>query len=221
MSITRHDVYKTDRLTVSETMIRGLRPHNVLEIGAGDFSFDYMRNMAAGAWIKADFALPCDVICDFNSVSLSLPFSDQQFDLIICTEVLEHLLWPQQLLKEAHRVLTPKGKIIVSVPNITSLSYRFAWLMGRIPSCAASGNLPPELGSTAYRKNDESLVGGHVIDFDLKRLQGLLNLTGFKAVIIRGSGIIWHRQILPHWLVPPSLSSNIICLAEKSLTSRI
>jgi len=217
----RHEVFRSDRIRVTEDLIRKLDVKAVLEVGAGDYSFEYAKNKVKVSWKKADFAPPCDVMCDLNFDKLVLPFDTETFDLIICTEVLEHMLWPQRLLKEFHRVLIPEGKILVSVPNITSLSYRLAWLMGRIPSCAASGNLPPELGSTAYRKNDESLVGGHVIDFDLKRLQGLLNLTGFKAVIIRGSGIIWHRQILPHWLVPPSLSSNIICLAEKSLTSRI
>jgi len=156
------------------------------------------------------------VVCELNGDQLVLPFEDGSFDLIICTEVLEHLLWPHRLLQEARRVLSPRGCILISVPNCASLSYRMAWLLGRIPSCAASGNLPPELGSTAYLQPDGSTIGGHVIDFTLQRTRNLLTYSGFKVVREKGCGIIWHRQLLPAWLVPVSLSSNIICLARKS-----
>jgi SAM-dependent methyltransferase len=150
-----------------------------------------------------------------NLENMILPVKAESFDLIICTEVLEHLLWPQKLLKEAMRVLCNSGKILLSVPNITSLTYRVSWLLGHIPSCASSGNLPLGLGSTAYEKPNGGLVGGHVIDFNIKRIVSLLRSTGFNVVTVRGSGIIWHKQLLPHWFVPVSLSSNIICLAEK------
>lgn len=197
-------------------MLRKLEFKTILEIGAGDYSFDYIFNNRGNvSWVKVDLAPPCDVICDFNTDKLCLPFTENAFDLIICTELLEHLLWPQHLLKEAHRVLAREGSLIVSVPNVASLTYRIAWLMGHTPSCAASGNLPPELGGTAYQKTNGELIGGHVIDFSLQRLMGLLESSGFNALSARGSGIIWHRQIVPHWLVPVSLSSNIICLAKK------
>lgn len=209
----RKQVDYTARIKVSENLLRSIRYDRVLEVGAGDYSFDYLKS-PKGSWTKIDLAPPCDVICDLNSDELILPFSDSSFDLVICTEVLEHLLWPQRLLQEISRLLISGGHLLVSVPNITSLTYRLAWLLGHLPSCAASGNLPVELGSTAYQKDDGSLTGGHIIDFNTKRIKGLLHYAGFEIGTIRGSGIIWHRQILPHWLVPPSLSSNIICLAE-------
>jgi len=211
----RHEVRHTGRVSVTEKLVQRTAAKNVLEVGAGDYSFEGVKKGLVQTWVTVDFAPPCDIACDLNSPKLKLPFSDGKFDLVICTEVLEHLLWPQQFLKEAFRVLTPTGKLIVSVPNITSLSYRIAWLMGRVPSCAASGNLPTELGSTAYRNNDGRFVGGHVIDFNLRKLQCLLAMCGFRGVTTRGSGIIWHRQLLPAWIVPVSLSSNIICLVEK------
>ncbi len=211
----RHEVFRSDRIKVTESILsREVAHRRVLEIGAGDYSFDYI--IGSNLWIKADFSSPCDIICDFNNEALHLPIKSQSFDLIICTQVLEHVLWPQQLLLECHRILTSSGRILISVPNIVSLTYRIAWLLGRIPSCAASGNLPVEFGSTTYRKKDSKLVGGHVIDFNLKKICYLLEWCNLKIVTIKGSGIIWHRQILPHWLVPSTLSSNIICLAEKS-----
>lgn len=210
----RHGVSVSTRIRVTETMISSVGAQDVLELGAGDYSFQYVHQ--DGTWCKADFAAPCDVICDFGVQDVSLPFDDASFDLVICTEVLEHMLWPQNLLREMVRVLRPNGSLIASVPNIASLSYRAAWLLGRIPSCAASGNLPPELGSTTYRLADGSLVGGHVIDFNQSRFEQLLNYSGFAVKRMAGCGIFWHRQIIPHWLLPASLSSNLICLAQKS-----
>ncbi len=44
-----------------------------------------------------------------------LPFKDSEFDMVICTEVLEHLENPLVALKEVHRV--SKKYAILSVPN--------------------------------------------------------------------------------------------------------
>jgi SAM-dependent methyltransferase len=214
--LQRHKLFKSDRITVTEYMIKHLKANKILEIGAGDYSFDYLMSKDNVAWLKVDFCPPCDVICDLNSETLQLPFSNDIFDLIVCTEVLEHLLWPQQLLKEIYRILSHDGKLLLSIPNITSLTYRIAWMLGRIPSCAASGNLPPELGSTTYKKENSELIGGHVIDFNLKKIINLLQLTGFTIIKVKGSGIFWHKQIFPHWLIPASLASNVIILVKKS-----
>jgi SAM-dependent methyltransferase len=211
----KHEVFRSDRIKVTENILKDLCAENVLEIGSGDYSFGYLKENRKLIWVKVDFSRPCDIICDLNSPNLILPFSKGKFDLIVCTEVLEHLLWPQQLLKEVNRVLSTKGRVLLSVPNIASLSYRIAWLFGHIPSCAATGNLPLELGSTAYQKTHGQLIGGHVVDFNLKRVISLLKHTGFEVVSVKGSGVIWHKQIFPHWIIPTSLASNIVCLARK------
>lgn len=44
-----------------------------------------------------------------------LPFKDNSFDLVICSEVLEHLKEPEKALKELQRVC--KRYVILSVPN--------------------------------------------------------------------------------------------------------
>lgn len=44
-------------------------------------------------------------------------YPDSSFDTIVSFETLEHVEYPKELLKEFYRVLTPGGRIIVSVPN--------------------------------------------------------------------------------------------------------
>lgn len=47
------------------------------------------------------------------------PFDDEFFDVVFCTEVLEHLRRPEGCLAEIKRVLKKGGKAILSVPNAT------------------------------------------------------------------------------------------------------
>jgi SAM-dependent methyltransferase len=55
-----------------------------------------------------------------------LPFADQSFDLVICAEVLEHLLHaPAQMFYEINRVLKPQGLLVLTTPNGLYWKYVF------------------------------------------------------------------------------------------------
>lgn len=45
-----------------------------------------------------------------------IPIRDKSVDVVLLLEVLEHLRYPSDALKEIHRVLRPGGKLIMSVP---------------------------------------------------------------------------------------------------------
>jgi len=49
---------------------------------------------------------------------LHIPYPDKSYDVVICTQVLEHATDPEILLKEITRVLKPQGKIFLSMPFI-------------------------------------------------------------------------------------------------------
>ena len=46
-----------------------------------------------------------------------LPFDDNTFDVLICSEVLEHLENPEIAINEFYRVLKPGGLAIITTPN--------------------------------------------------------------------------------------------------------
>ena len=71
---------------------------------------------------------PCDLVED------ALPHASDTFDVVIFTEVLEHLdAPPTVMLRKVHRVLKSGGRLIFSVPNLASLQTRVRLLFGRSP----------------------------------------------------------------------------------------
>ena len=42
---------------------------------------------------------------------------DSTFDIILCTEVLEHIPYPNETFKEFSRLLKPNGKLLLTVPS--------------------------------------------------------------------------------------------------------
>lgn len=217
--VIRPEVPKSYRIAVTARMIGECGDKDVLEIGAGDFSFrDMARNgQGIGLWHQLDFSPPCDFLVDLNVPHPQIPREENAYDLVICTEVLEHLLWPHRVLQEIGRVLRPEGRVIVGIPNICSISYRVAWLMGRVPSCAASGNLPSTLGSSAYETIDGGTVGGHVVDFNVQKLKAMFIYCGFAIQEIQGTGLFWKRDRIHPSLLPPSLASNVVIAATRAI----
>ena len=45
-----------------------------------------------------------------------MPIENDVFDAVLCTQVLEHLEWPRESVKEMHRVLKPGGRLYMTVP---------------------------------------------------------------------------------------------------------
>ena len=56
-----------------------------------------------------------------------MSFPDGSFSTVICTEMLEHLVQPEQALAEIYRVLEPGGRLLGSTPR-WSLVWRFRFL---------------------------------------------------------------------------------------------
>ncbi len=54
----------------------------------------------------------------FNIEQERFPYEDGEFDLVLCCEILEHLIMdPSHVMREAHRVLRPGGHLFITTPN--------------------------------------------------------------------------------------------------------
>ena len=59
----------------------------------------------------------------------SLPFSDNTFDLVVCSEVLEHLHEYKDAIAEISRVMKPGGKFLASVP--AEFPEKICWFLSK------------------------------------------------------------------------------------------
>jgi SAM-dependent methyltransferase len=88
---------------------------HVLDIGAGGSGYDrFFPNRVA---IDIDPSRKPDIVADAHQ----LPFEEGEFEMVLCTEVLEHLKQPQVAINEMHRVLKPGGKLILTTRFIYPL----------------------------------------------------------------------------------------------------
>lgn len=102
-----------------------LKPSSVLDAGCGEgFTLEKLKTQKIGkslygidfseAAIKIGKDLHPHINLEQGSI-YEIPYKPNTFDLTICTEVLEHLEYPRDALKELARVT--KKYSIISVPN--------------------------------------------------------------------------------------------------------
>jgi ubiquinone/menaquinone biosynthesis C-methylase UbiE len=93
---------------------------NFLDLGCGDSPYRFLMNEKTNIYHGIDindstkFDYQRSDIVHFDG--LNIPFEDNYFDNLICTEVLEHVLEFQTLVNEVHRVLKPGGSALFTIP---------------------------------------------------------------------------------------------------------
>ncbi len=71
--------------------------------------------------------------CQVVDVNQGLPFADQSFDLLWCSEVIEHLDSPADAISEFSRVVKRGGRVLLTTPNSFFWLFRLFSLFGLPP----------------------------------------------------------------------------------------
>lgn len=110
----------------------------VLDIGCG--AGDNARLLAAtgcfvdGITLSEAEATTAREVCSnvfVHDLELGLPHLNNTYDAVVCSHVLEHLRWPDRLLKEVRELLLPaKGVLLVALPNVLFYKNRWRLLTG-------------------------------------------------------------------------------------------
>jgi SAM-dependent methyltransferase len=90
----------------------------MLDAGAGECA--YKTFFPNARYVAIDAAIG-DSSWNYHDLSClgalhQLPFKDHSFDVILCTQTLEHLEWPRESVTEFFRVLSPSGILYMTVP---------------------------------------------------------------------------------------------------------
>jgi ubiquinone/menaquinone biosynthesis C-methylase UbiE len=104
----------------------GLDPH----IESLDKAFEGLKFLESISNTKTSF---------LSGSAYSLPFCDDSFDLVVCSEVLEHLHDYKDAIKEINRVLKPGGQFLASVP--AEFPEKICWLLSEAYQNQPGGHL--------------------------------------------------------------------------------
>ena len=113
-----------------------------------------------------------------------LPFAPASFDRVFCSEVLEHVLNPKQVIAELRRVLRPGGWAVVSIPNEPLINAAKKWAF-RMPL----GRRILQGSADGYRVSEKMDDEWHLHEFDPARLEqavkGVFTVTRLLGVPTR------------------------------------
>lgn len=130
-----------------------------LDVGAGRGQLIGLMRERLGADSQAcdfhveNFRLPDVPITKTNLDKQPLPYPDGTFDVVTCSEVVEHVENPRRLMREAWRVLKPGGLLVMTTPNVLNAVSRVRYLVSGFANLF--GPLPA--------KNDKLYsTGGHI-----------------------------------------------------------
>lgn len=141
--------YQARSFLLEASIGNGVPAARALDVGSAD-------GPSVG-WLEAERLVSLDVdpqgltpggVC---GSALALPFRDATFDLVSAFDVLEHCEPESGALGELHRVLTPRGRLLLSVP-----AYQWAW-------------------------SDHDVAAGHHRRYTRDRLVGALEGAGFHV----------------------------------------
>ncbi len=122
------------------------------------------RGLSLNSYIAKNFnitnvdILPgSDIVQDLNKTSWNIK---DTYDTVIAPEIIEHVKNPYQFVENCCKLVKPRGRIIISTPNASSLIYFYnpRWCV---------------------EDRDGSIV--HISCFTMGMIEKLLRLNGFKV----------------------------------------
>jgi SAM-dependent methyltransferase len=191
------------------------RTLRIVDVGCGDGAVSRL-------FLEAGQVFGVDVVPEFVEKAVAqgiearvadvsgdgLPFPADQMNVVYAGALIEHLYDPEFFLSECYRVLAPDGIVVLSTPNIASLTSRVRMLLGRGPKFYA-----PALSWE---------FGGHIRIFTAATLSELLHQCGFAVEELTSNlvSFIPARVTIRPWSVLlgrafPGLGEVLIAKARK------
>ena len=152
-----------------------------------------------------------------GGVTPGLPVADGTADVVIMSELIEHLVDPDGAIAEARRVLRPGGSLLLSTPNLAAWYNRGLLVLGVQPVFS-------EVSLRGVFGRPGSVVAGHLRLYTRRALIGFLSASGFRCVTVAGAR--YHDvpgplgpldRVFCRW---PSAASILLVHARKALDGR-
>lgn len=140
----------------------------------------------------------CYVRADFNE---PLPFENEAFAAVLCSEGIEHCPVQLQLIREFARLLKPGGALVITTPNVLNFRARLSYMLNGHPSFARSPIT--EVTQVRGRSEGSRIYVGHVYLVSYFALRFMLKLAGFDRISVASAKYSTSAALLAPFLWLP------------------
>lgn len=149
-----------------------------------------------------------DLLIEGNIEAIELPFEEGSLDVILCLDILEHLVDPWRVVQKLDKLLKPGGLLIASIPNVRHCRLVVPLLF---------------LGKWQYRDSG-ILDKTHLRFFVRESAIALMESSGLKAEQVRTTGLDrgskgWIANLLTLGLFKSFFERQFLICARKAPAS--
>lgn len=160
-----------DKIIIDFPAGNGVTSNIIKQIGANPVALDLFPEYFKYEGIK----------CLRANINEELPLKSDYADLFICQEGLEHFSDQLAALKEFNRILKKNGKLLLTVPNYSSLRAKISYLL--FESERINALMPPNEVDSVWMSDSgitSEIYYGHIFLIGIQKLRLLAKLSGFR-----------------------------------------
>ena len=179
---------------------------DVLDVGCGQSPYKFLLDDSQTKYFGVDI-VDAEKF-DYNNTDITpfngedIPFEDEKFDGLICTEVLEHVQNYQKLIDEMHRVMKRGGQGFITIPWSARYHYIPYDFFRYTPSSLKTMFAKFSEAKITNRGSDISNIGNKVIVIWFR------NILPLK---------VWKWLFVPIWIAFSPILIMVVLLAHLSL----
>ncbi len=179
---------------------------NVLDVGCGQSPYRFLLNANETKYFGVDIVDAEKFDYDNSDITPfdgeNIPFENDKFDGLICTEVLEHVQHYQKLIDEMHRVMKSGGIGIVTIPWSARYHYIPYDFFRYTPSSL----------KTMFSKFSEAKITNR--GTDIANITNKLIVLWFRNLLPQQT---WRWIFVPVWVALSPILITVVALAHLSL----
>ncbi|HXN71253.1 MAG TPA: class I SAM-dependent methyltransferase [Candidatus Acidoferrales bacterium] len=203
--------------------------HRVLDAGCGTgkfFSMDFARQAGCqlvGIDLRQGLSANSEIDFGVRAELNRLPFSDGSFDVVNCRLVIEHVDFPDIVLKEFYRILKPGGRLAIFTPNLlhyfgaaASLTPHWfhVWFNSRVRGFDGNDIFPTLYRANTRRRLRKLFLQSGFDRADISMVEGPPSVLAFNS-LLHGMGLVYERLVNRYDFLS-GFRLNIIAVAYKN-----
>ncbi len=225
--------WQSAKVALVQNILRGLNPHGILaDVGCftGSATLLYRARgfERAVGFDMCEEALARAAACGIEARNWMAgkercPAVDEEFDVVVAADVIEHIIDTDLFVNELRRILRPEGRIVITTPNLAFWLSRIRFLLGKQPwsypgaSSTVRADLMVDLNHIRIttRREWDALFKAHSLAVEDVRGWSILHA-------VSGGAGIRVRQTIDRWMTRyPEYAYGLLFLLRKAALNPI